>query len=73
MSCPYLTEVTMSFCRAFPVKKLVPSDRVITESPCDGECFGACPVYREAMARASGQRREVEQTSHGTAPEGGRS
>jgi hypothetical protein len=54
MSCPYLAEVTMSFCRAFPVKKLVPSDRVVAESSCDGECFRECPVYREAAARLGG-------------------
>ena len=26
MTCPYLKEVTMVFCRAYPVKKLVPVD-----------------------------------------------
>jgi hypothetical protein len=51
MSCPYLTEVTMCFCRAFPVKKLVPVDRVITDSACEGESYGGCPVFREAAAR----------------------
>ncbi len=57
MSCPYLTEVTMSFCRAFPVKKLVPSDRVITDSPCDGEAYGTCSAFREVTARKSGAAR----------------
>lgn len=73
MSCPYLTEVTMSFCRAFPVKKLVPSDRVVTASPCDGECFGECPVYREAMARLGGAAPELDRESHASAHKGGRS
>ena len=27
MTCPYLKEVSMVFCRAYPVKKLVPLDR----------------------------------------------
>jgi len=72
MSCPYLAEVTMSFCRAFPVKKLVPTDRVITESPCDGACFAECPVYREAMARPSGSTSDVAQASHASAVKGGR-
>jgi len=72
MSCPYLTEVTMSFCRAFPVKKLVPSDRVITDSPCDGEAYGACPVFREVTARESGAAGGLEEASHHAAPQGGR-
>ncbi len=71
MSCPYLTQVTMSFCAAFPVKKLVPSDRVVTDSACDGEAFVACPVFREALARRSQAARQLEQASHEpTAKEG---
>ena len=72
MSCPYLTEVTMSFCRAFPVKKLVPSDRVVTTSPCDGECFGECPVYREAAARLGGGSGDLARASHASSNKGGR-
>ena len=73
MSCPYLTEVTMSFCRAFPVKKLVPSDRVVSASPCDGDCFGECPVFREATARLNEAPRDLERASHSSANKGGRS
>jgi hypothetical protein len=51
MSCPYLTEVTMVFCEASPVKKLIPSDRVSTASLCEAEGYTACPLYREALAR----------------------
>ncbi len=71
MSCPYLTEVTMAFCRAYPVKKLVPSERVLTESACDGECYAKCPVYREATARLGGAAPAPE-ASH-AASKGGRS
>lgn len=67
MSCPYLTEITMSYCRAAPVKKLVPTDRVVTESACDGEAFGTCPVYREALARREGTR--VSSPTHAAATE----
>ena len=73
MSCPYLSEVTMSFCRAFPVKKLVPTGRVITASRCDGECFGECPVYLEARARLNGTACDLEGASHSSANKGGRS
>jgi hypothetical protein len=57
--CPYLTQVTMVYCRASPVRKLIPSDRVTTASVCDGDCFHACPAYLEARepdgARRPGQ------------------
>ena len=72
MSCPYLTEVTMSFCRAFPVKKLVPTDRVITASRCDGECYGECPVFREAAGRSGGAACDLDKASHSAANKGGR-
>jgi hypothetical protein len=49
MGCPYLTQVTMVFCSAAPVKKLVPSDRLTTASTCEGESFTACPCYRDAL------------------------
>ena len=52
MTCPYLKEVTMVFCRAYPVKKLVPVDRVTTASTCSADGFCDCPLYREALARA---------------------
>ncbi len=51
MSCPYLTEVTMVFCRAYPVKKLVPHDRLTTASQCEGS-FQGCQLFKEAMCRA---------------------
>ena len=40
MTCPYLKEVSMVFCRAYPVKKPVPIDRVTTASTCEGEVQG---------------------------------
>ena len=52
MSCPYLTEVTMVFCQASPVKKLIPSDRISTASACEGDDYKTCPLYRESLARA---------------------
>ncbi len=73
MACPYLTEVTMVFCRAFPVKKLVPSDRLTTASRCDDEAFTTCPVYRDVMARAGQSLRDLEAEAEHAAPEGGKS
>jgi hypothetical protein len=71
MSCPYLTQVTMAFCRAFPVKKLVPTDRVLTESACEGDCYASCPVFREATVRLGSVVRAVEQASQHPAPKEG--
>src|SRR5574338_1231369 len=52
MTCPYLKEVSMVSCRAYPVKKLVPIDRVTTANTCESESFKACPLFREALERA---------------------
>jgi hypothetical protein len=52
MTCPYRKEVSMVFCRAYPVKKLVPIDRVTTASTCEGEAFRTCPAYAEAAGRS---------------------
>jgi hypothetical protein len=51
MTCPYLKEISMVFCRAYPVKKPVPVDQVTTASTCEGE-YRECPLYREAVERA---------------------
>jgi hypothetical protein len=72
MSCPYLTEVTMCFCRAFPVKKLVPVDRVITDSACEGE-YGGCPVFREAVARLGHAPAGLDELVHLQVHHGGKS
>lgn len=51
MSCPYLAQVTMVFCRAAPVKKLVPSDSLTTASTCESDCYSGCAAYRDALDR----------------------
>ncbi len=52
MTYPYLKEVRMVFCRAYPVKKLVPLDQLVPASACGTQCaFQSCPAYLEARAR----------------------
>lgn len=63
MSCPYLKEISMVFCRAYPVKKPVPIDRVTTASTCEGETFKECPLFREALERAGRSNPEDEHLS----------
>ncbi len=54
MTCPYLKEVAMVFCRACPVKKPVPANRVTTASQCEVG-FEDCPIFKEALRRAEGR------------------
>ena len=51
MSCPYLKEVVMLFCDAYPVKKMLPLDRLATAHPCLGCDFEKCPLYLELVSR----------------------
>lgn len=42
----------MVFCRAYPVKKLVPLDQLVSASSCTTDCaFQGCAAYRELRAR----------------------
>ncbi len=59
MSCPYLKEVVMLFCRAYPVKKMVPLDRIASASPCLAQDFENCPLYQEVLARLRAQADDV--------------
>jgi len=51
MSCPYLKEVVMLFCQAYPIKKMVPLDRLASADPCLGKDFAQCPLFKELVAR----------------------
>lgn len=54
MRCPFFEEVLVAFCRAYPVKKMVPSDRLQANCICTCEGFEECPLFREVMARIQG-------------------
>jgi hypothetical protein len=71
MTCPYLKEVTVVFCRAYPVKKPVPIDRVTTASTCEGEAFCGCALYRDALRRAGRSIDEDEAKARPEAHKGG--
>jgi hypothetical protein len=51
MGCPHLKEVVMLFCDAYPVKKMLPLDRIASAHPCLGRDFERCPLYRELVER----------------------
>lgn len=60
MDCPYLEEVVMVFCRAYPVRKLVPRNRLAASGPCQGASFEACPLYCELLSRESAAEAAVD-------------
>jgi hypothetical protein len=51
MSCPYLKEVVMLYCQAYPVKKLIPLDRIASAEPCLGTEFESCPLFKDVLTR----------------------
>lgn len=51
MRCPFFEEIVVAFCRAYPVKKMVPSDRIQANCVCTHEGFEDCAMFREIMAR----------------------
>jgi glycine cleavage system H protein len=44
--CPFLEEVVVRYCKAYPVKKMIPMDKLQREDPCIG-CPHKCAIYRE--------------------------
>ncbi len=51
MRCPFFEEIVVAFCRAYPVKKMVPSDRIQANCVCTHEGFEDCAMFREIMTR----------------------
>ncbi len=60
--CPFFEEVLVAFCRAYPVKKMVPSDRLQANCICSSKGFDDCPLFREVMARLEGAKAAAEET-----------
>jgi hypothetical protein len=70
MTCPYLKEVSVVYCRAFPVKKPVPIDQVTTASTCEGDGFNGCALYRDALTRAGRSVEEETSSPNPVSPKG---
>ncbi len=69
--CPFFEEVVVAFCRAYPVKKMVPSDRLQASCICTAQGFESCGLFQEVMARiqaAEGEAKSPREKSDG--PEG---
>ncbi len=54
MRCPFFEEILVAFCRAYPVKKMVPSDRLQANCICTREGFEECPLFREIITKING-------------------
>ena len=72
MRCPFFEEILVAFCRAYPVKKMVPSDRLQANCICTREGFEDCPLFRELMAKIDGVDAAMG-TAEGKASEDGAS
>jgi hypothetical protein len=49
--CPFLKEEKVVFCKAFPLKKMLPLDKIFDkENICLKREYVSCPMYREKMA-----------------------
>ena len=64
----------MVFCRAYPVKKLVPLDQLVPASSCGTDCaFQGCVAYQDARARveqAADEAALVDELTSGDLPAG---
>ncbi len=50
--CPFLKEQKVAFCKAFPLRKLLPFDRIYAEENiCATRRYTQCPIYREKATR----------------------
>ena len=52
--CPFLEVTTVTFCKAFPVKKMIPLDKSSSaRGVCTTDSFRQCPAFREINAHNS--------------------
>lgn len=52
--CPFLEVTKVTFCKAFPVKKMIPLDRSSSaKGVCTTDSFRQCPAFREINAHNS--------------------
>lgn len=47
MKCPFLEEVVVRYCKASPIKKMIPTPNIVSDDPCVG-CPEKCVTYQEA-------------------------
>ena len=68
MRCPFFEEIMVAYCRAYPVKKMVPSDRLQGNCVCTGHDFESCGLFREIMERVAAADAEPQKERSQEAP-----
>jgi len=61
MKCPFLEEIVVRYCKAYPVKKMIPRTSLAREDPCVG-CPEKCSIYQD-MAHIKMNKISVETKS----------
>ena len=59
MPCPHLKEVVMLYCDAFPVKKMLPLDKLVSAEPCLSCNYERCPIYLQSLAATAPEAPQV--------------
>ena len=52
--CPFLGEMVVMFCQAYPVRKPVPKHLITASNPCAGKGYKGCPFFKDIMAGLGG-------------------
>jgi glycine cleavage system H protein len=60
MKCPFLEEVVVRYCNAYPVKKMIPASVSDSQCACLSNGHSTCPEF-EKMARVDSPKEEVTQ------------
>lgn len=59
--CPFLKEEKVAFCRAFPIRKMLPFERLyLKDNLCLQESHGQCPTYREKEGVKASRRKACQ-------------
>lgn len=69
MPCPYLEEVVMRYCKAYPIKKMIPASSSQLVSPCFSQ-NASCPIYQDVVGKRSRPVREPVSVEHKTEHKG---
>lgn len=48
MKCPFLEQIMVKYCKACDVKKMLPSDSIVPQNPCES-AYERCVVYLEVL------------------------
>jgi hypothetical protein len=71
MLCPFYEEIVVAYCRATPVKKMLPASRLQPTSPCMLEGHAVCPFYQDMVARLAGTEAPKEAEASPREPSAG--